>query len=608
MPQPCRAAFVRRSSLLILAASFALPVRGQSDDSAPNALLTIDMNRSTIIERIVTQWAGSMLPSGALLDAEPLRARLSGLRADRLLAASLVGSAQGLQQVLSASAASSRTAQLKSLGDAKIDLAYTPLTPCRIIDTRIAAGPLQPGVTRSEAGYTATTFAAQGGASSNCGIPSGVAALALNVVAVQPANLGFIKLWPANAAQPNASTINYDPTTTNIASGTIVPVDGANNGFNAESPAQVQMVVDVVGYFAAPTGNGGKFFMQGGNAFGTTAQLGTTDGWPLEVSIGGLRIMRYEQLGNIVGGDANNSASTVAQGQTIGGGGSGGSTCNEPTTGTNSRSCGNVTSGPFSSIGGGYANAATNTDATVVGGERNTASGIGSTVLGGIGNIALGFTSSATGRSAWANGNGCFVFGDSHTGNPVRCDADDRFVVRAEGGIFMFSGNNGNDSQAGYTGAVLPQGAQAWIAASDRAGKDHLQDVDPLDVIAKVLALNVSTWNWKSQEASIRHMGPMAQDFRAAFGLGEDDKHISTVDADGVALAAIQGLNAKLGRQIADKDARIDLQQQRIAELETRLQQLESLRGELDVVKRALSELAGVRDRAGANSRPASGR
>jgi hypothetical protein len=118
-------------------------------------------------------------------------------------------------------------------------------------------GPLQPGTTRVEAGFTATTFAAQGGASTNCGIPAGVAALALNVVAVQPTNLGFIKLWPANAPEPNASTINYDPTTTNIANGTIVPVDGANNnGFNAKSPAQVEMVVDVVGYFAAPLAGG----------------------------------------------------------------------------------------------------------------------------------------------------------------------------------------------------------------------------------------------------------------------------------------------------------------------------------------------------------------
>lgn len=62
----------------------------------------------------------------------------------------------------------------------------------------------------------------------------------------------------------------------------------------------------------------------------------------------------------------------------------------------------------------------------------------------------------------------------------------------------------------------------------------------------------IGTWNWKSQHQTIRHMGPMAQDFSAAFGLGEDDKHISTVDADGVAFAAIQGLHQMMRQK--DKD------------------------------------------------------
>jgi hypothetical protein len=54
---------------------------------------------------------------------------------------------------------------------------------------------------------------------------------------------------------------------------------------------------------------------------------------------------------------------------------------------------------------------------------------------------------------------------------------------------------------------------------------------------------DVSERNDKTQEESIRHMGPMAQDFHAAFGLGEDERRISIVDSDGVALAAIQGLH-----------------------------------------------------------------
>ena len=72
--------------------------------------------------------------------------------------------------------------------------------------------------------------------------------------------------------------------------------------------------------------------------------------------------------------------------------------------------------------------------------------------------------------------------------------------------------------------------------------KENTTSVDGPALLEKLRAVPVQTWNYKSQDATIRHMGPMAQDFRAAFGLGEDDKHISTVDADGVALAGVQAL------------------------------------------------------------------
>jgi len=77
-----------------------------------------------------------------------------------------------------------------------------------------------------------------------------------------------------------------------------------------------------------------------------------------------------------------------------------------------------------------------------------------------------------------------------------------------------------------------------------------------------------NTWrNLVTQDPSVRHLGPMAQDFRAAFGLGEDDRHISSSDADGVALAAIQGLNQKLEETVRQKDARIAALEQNVAEL-----------------------------------------
>ena len=81
----------------------------------------------------------------------------------------------------------------------------------------------------------------------------------------------------------------------------------------------------------------------------------------------------------------------------------------------------------------------------------------------------------------------------------------------------------------------------------------------------------MSTWRYNSQDATIRHIGPMAQDFKAAFGVGETDTGITTIDADGVALAAIQGLNQKAEEQAAQlraKEAKIQALEERLTALE----------------------------------------
>ena len=113
-----------------------------------------------------------------------------------------------------------------------------------------------------------------------------------------------------------------------------------------------------------------------------------------------------------------------------------------------------------------------------------------------------------------------------------------------------------------------------FVSSSDRNAKENFKPVDPRAVLEKVAALPLSEWNYKSDTAS-RHVGPMAQDFYAAFGVGPDDKHITTVDADGVALAAIQGLN------------------QKVEEKERRILALES---ELTALKELVSKLAHPRE------------
>ena len=116
-----------------------------------------------------------------------------------------------------------------------------------------------------------------------------------------------------------------------------------------------------------------------------------------------------------------------------------------------------------------------------------------------------------------------------------------RMTLAGSGAVTIRSNTTGAS-----TGVSMAPGAGAWSSLSDKNLKMGVVPVDALDVLARVSALPLATWSYIAQGEGVRHLGPMAQDFRAAFGLGENDTTISTLDADGVALAAIQGLNQKL--------------------------------------------------------------
>lgn len=161
-------------------------------------------------------------------------------------------------------------------------------------------------------------------------------------------------------------------------------------------------------------------------------------------------------------------------------------------------------------------------------------------------NQATGWFSMALGRTARALHNGSVVIGDgcaSFTSDYVGSTANNQFVVRGCGGIKMYTTMNLT------SGVEVAAGGGSWSSLSDRARKENFAAVDPVMVLQKVAALPIQTWNYKTQDPSIRHIGPTAQDFRAAFGLGENDTTINTVDADGTALAAIQGLHVLLQQQ-----------------------------------------------------------
>lgn len=139
-----------------------------------------------------------------------------------------------------------------------------------------------------------------------------------------------------------------------------------------------------------------------------------------------------------------------------------------------------------------------------------------------------------------------------------------------------------NQTIATWTGAFLSNGG-VWTNASDRNQKENFAPVDTRQILARVAALPVTQWNYRS-EPGVRRVGPVAQDFHAAFGLGSNDTTIATGDESGVALAAIQGLHLLM----QEKDAKIEAQQR---DIEQERHEIADLRSELDEMKRALSQL-----------------
>lgn len=105
---------------------------------------------------------------------------------------------------------------------------------------------------------------------------------------------------------------------------------------------------------------------------------------------------------------------------------------------------------------------------------------------------------------------------------------------------------------------------------SDRNSKENFRTLDHKALLQKIAALDITEWNFKYENADVRHIGPMAQDFHKVFGLGEREDRIAPLDTSGVALAAVQGLQ----HELADRD-------RRIADLEAKLDRLDALTRQL---------------------------
>jgi hypothetical protein len=192
-------------------------------------------------------------------------------------------------------------------------------------------------------------------------------------------------------------------------------------------------------------------------------------------------------------------------------------------------------------------------------GLQNTASGISSLAMGYL-NIASGNYSTAMGHRMNTNNQaGAFMIGDSDPlgQGTTGAGAADQFVARFRNGYYLMTSGT-----VTRTGAVIGAGQNAWSAISDSTRKERFLSMNHADVLRKINAMKLSSWNYKGQR-EIRHYGPMAQDFYAAFGhdaLGPIgcDTLINSHDFAGVTFAGVQALireNAALKTELAQTKA-----------------------------------------------------
>ena len=334
------------------------------------------------------------------------------------------------------------------------------------------------------------------------------------------------------------------------------------------------------------------FFEQGGNAFGAPAVIGTKDAQPFEIHVNGARALRIQGNGastSLAAGSPDNTIAPGVIGATIGGGGGltpnahvvsgnygtiGGGTANEASVlatvaggqlndalgafAVIGGGWGNLASGGHGIIAGGLQNQATNLFAIVMGGQQNHANGNYSAIMGGQENNANGDNSTVIGTRGLTttNAKGSFVYSDASPGQ-FGSGQPNEFLVGATGGIGMYT------SKIFQTGCIIAAGGGQWQCFSSRDGKTDIAPVDAVDVLERVVALPVSTWRYRGEDERIRHLGPMAQDFHAAFGLGSADTSIGVLDGSGVAIAAIQGLHA----QLRERDSAIAALRAQVSEL-----------------------------------------
>jgi Chaperone of endosialidase len=598
--------------------SLAAPLLASSEQhTRPDALLQIDLNRTSVVEKIVGAWEKE-IPAAQI---GSFRSKLSALRADQLLAANVSGSFDGVLEVvnrqeLTVLARNEVGERSKALGDNFQDLVYTPITPCRIVDTRSASAAGIPNPMLGNAAYgiksfSSAGFASYGGSGTPCNIPTTgeVRAIVANVIGLQQAGLpnlsAYISVGDTNVLDTLLSSAALNFNAVQAANATVVIPTNASGNLYMAMPTGLRgnFIVEVSGYFMPVTRGNITNSVVGGSVFEVT----NTN------TVGGSTAVR------------GSSTSTTNGGIGVWGSHAGGGYGVYGTAGANGY--GVYATAATNGIGV-YAQAPSGTGAAVVANGDVKVSDAGKLSFGsqvrqminlwgpnsyGIG-VQAGtqyfrtdstFVNGTVGGFAWFEG-GTHNDAPSNAGaggsvmmalnrgpslafptlNPtdqqikfrgesnsqgIGAQAATTYIRTTYGVGFYLDGVHSNAQQdPGAGGSILamislaaaPSTAavvgnlrvQSTTNTSDRAVKSDFHRINPKSVLAKLVSLPVTSWAYNNEKSSgVRHIGPVAQDFKKAFEVGYDDKSISTVDAQGVAFAAIKGLH----EIVKEKDAEI---------------------------------------------------
>lgn len=268
-----------------------------------------------------------------------------------------------------------------------------------------------------------------------------------------------------------------------------------------------------------------------------------------------------------------------------------------------------TTPGPGSAGVRGVNNGTSGAGAGVWGSQDGSGVGVYGTVPDGT--AVLGAASGTSGANYGVRGrswspDGYGVYGDCGVGTGVygiaggtaginygvrgETNSPDGYAGYFVGGRNYFEGHVGIGTDSPGYPLEMASGAHVtadgvWTHGSDRNSKKNFQSLNKREILDKLAHLPITRWQYKREDGAVHHIGPVAQDFYDAFGLGHSRKHIGTADAEGVALAAIQGLY----QVVKDRDAEIEALRAESA----------ALRAELELLKVMVAKLANNGNRGG---------